>query len=521
MSLQKYEPHVTGVLSGFDRLVFRGTLRALAVTSGMMDFLWRIGVLLKEFGEYAEETTRRLKEASLQAAQELNRPILYLPSNRQSKEEVARQIAQCDGVTKGLIVVLTCVEPCMSYEIRRDRAAKKLVLQPRQRKGLFLYHYWMDRDFGLMYGRIQTWFPFSIQVGLNGREWLARRMDRAGIAYRKVDNAFEWIEDVPRAQAMMDQMPRLTWPEILQGIARKLNPAHREILGNYRCDYYWSVYQSEWATDVMMDSRATVEELYPLLTRGAMEAFSCQDRSACAPFSVMRFFGKRLAGHFEGEILSDPRRREEGVRIKHTLNENSVKAYDKGSVLRVETTINNPREFKSYHASERDPNGDKKWLRMRKGIADLHRRADVSHACNERYMEALSRLNTDSPLRRIVEPVCRPTTWKRRRARAVRPWSEPDRSLLEAVNDGDFCLNGFRHKDLLQRLYPKGFTDAQERRRASGKITRQIRLLRAHGLIRKVSGTYRYHVSTQGRQILTAVLQYQALTLQQVAQRAA
>jgi hypothetical protein len=511
--IQKYEPHVTGVLSGFDRLVFRGTLRVLAVSGGMMSFLWHVGVLLKEFGAYAEQTTRRLKEASLLAARELDRPIVYLPSSQTRKEDLARSIAERDGIREGLVAVLTCVEPCQSYQIHRDRAQKKLVLRPWPRKGLFLYHYFMDKDFGLMHGRIQTWFPFSIQVCCNGREWLSRRMDQARIAYQKADNAFPWIADVPAAQTLLDELRRLSWPDFLGGIARQLNPAHQQIFGDYPIDYYWTLYQSEWATDVMLSSRETMQQLYPLLTRGAMDAFSCEQ--------VMRFFGRRLTGHFQGQIVSDHRRRQEGVRIKHQIDANSLKVYDKGSILRVETTMNNPRDFKTYRCSENDPQGEKKWLPMRKGIADLDRRAQCCQASNDRYLEALAALNTERPVREYVQPVCRPKTWKGRPVRALRPWSEPDLSLLEAINDGAFCINGLRHRDLLARLCPKGFSNERERRRAGGRISRSLRLLRAHGLLAKVPRTYRYRVTARGRQILTAILRYQAVSLEQLTATAA
>ena len=511
--IQKYEANVTGVLSGFDRLVFRGTLRALAVVGGAMDYLWRMGVLLKDFGAHVEQMTERLKAASLDEARRLSRPIVYLASSATSKEETARQIARKDGIREGLIGVLTAVEPCRSYMIYRDRSKKELVLKRAIRKGLQLYHYWMDKDFGLMHGRISTWFPFPIQIGLNGREWLGRRMDAKGIRYTRRENSFPWIEDMGEAQRMMDQMQRLTWPEVLRDIGRRLNPAHEAMFDRYRIDYYWVVHQSEWASDVMFEKRSTVERLYPLLTRGAMEAFSAKE--------VMRFFGKKPWGRFAGEVVSDHRRWEEGVRVKHQVKGNSVKSYDKGSILRAETTINAPREFQSYHCSERDPKGQKKWLPMRQGVADLYRRAEVSQAANERYLDALAALSTDRPLREWVEPVCRVVRWKGRRVRAIRPWSEPDRSLLAVVNDGAWCLNGFRQRDLMSHLYPKVTSDPVERRRISGRLTRYIRLLRAHGLIRKVSGTYRYHVTDTGRQVLTAILQYQHLSLQQITDKAA
>lgn len=510
--IQKYDPHVKGVLSGFDRLVFQGTLRWLAIAKGMMDFLWHAQVLLKDFGAYAQGVTERVKAASLEEANRKNRPVSYLPSSRTSKEEAARRIAQADGISEGLIGVLQCVEPIMSYSICRDRAKKKLILQSRLRRGLQFYHYWMDPDFGFMHGRIATWFPFQIQVCVNGREWLARQMDRVGLQYRREDNCFTWLEDVQEAQRLMDQMLRVTWPDSLRAVAHRLNPAHDEILGVYPVDYYWTVFQSEWATDVMFDRRASVEQMYPLLTRGVMEAFSSD--------MVMRFLGKKPSPNYLGEVYTDHRRRQEGVRVKHQMRHNAIKAYDKGSVFRVETTINDPTDFKSYRTSERDPNGEKKWHDMRRGIADLHRRAEVSHACNERYLDALATLNTDKTLHHWVAPVCRPSHYKGQRVRALRPWSEPDRSLLQAVNDGAFCINGFRNRDLVDRFHPKGFSNQGERRRASAQITRQIRLLRAHGILRKVPHTYRYQVTDQGRKILTAILQYQSLTLEHISRAA-
>jgi len=514
--IQKYRSVVKGVLSGFDRLVFRGTLMPLCSPGGMADYLYAVRVLLRDFGIHVADVTQRLRSASLEEANRLGRPIVYLASSRVSKEETARQIAEGDRVDKGLIAVLKCVEPIWSYEVVSDRAQNKLRLKRALRKGLQFYHYWMDPDFGLMHGRIATWFPFQIQVCMNGREWLARMMDRAGLAYRRHDNSFTWIEDVVAAQGMMDEMLRLAWPERLQAIAQKLNPAHEEMFHLFPAGYYWTVFESEWATDVMFDQRASIERMYPLLTRAVMEAFGAEN--------VLRFLGRKPNGNLrnlQGEVYSDHRRREEGVRVKHQVKKNSVKVYDKGSVLRVETTINDPTDFKSYRARERDPNGEKKWLPMRKGIADLHRRAEVSQACNERYLHALATLNADSTLLHLVHPVCRACQYRGHPVRALRPWSEPDRTLLEMVNDGAFCLNGFRNRDLVQRFHPKGFSDPAEHRKASARVTRLLRLLRAHGIIKRVSNTYRYQVTDNGRQILTAILQYQALTLQQIQKAAA
>jgi hypothetical protein len=159
--IEKYSDKINGVLSGFDRLVIKGTIKALSYTAGMMNYLYNIGVLLKDFGEYVEEKSKMLKEASFNLAEMLKRPIKYLPSSKRSKEEIAKDIAYKDNITGGLVCLLTCVEPCISYYIRRDRESKKLILEPKERKCLHIYQYWIDPIFGFMNVRIQTWFPYS------------------------------------------------------------------------------------------------------------------------------------------------------------------------------------------------------------------------------------------------------------------------------------------------------------------------------------------------------------------------
>ena len=224
--LSRHADAVTGTLSGFDRLVFRGTLRMLAHRSGMMGYLWAMQVLLKDFASHAQALTRQLREASEELARRSVRPIRYLASSATSKEDIARQIARADGIERGLICGLTAVEPCLSYEIERHRDSKRLELRPRHRKCLFLYHYHVHPMFGFMHARIQTWFPFSIQICLNGREWLARSLDAAGVGYVQRDNCFTQLDNPKRAQRLMERQVQAAWPELLNAIARSLNPQH-------------------------------------------------------------------------------------------------------------------------------------------------------------------------------------------------------------------------------------------------------------------------------------------------------
>jgi hypothetical protein len=510
--IARYAERISGVLSGFDRLIFRGTLRRFAYPDGLAKYLGSRGILLKDFAEFAHTATARVKTASELEASRAGRPVVYLESSRQNKERLALDIAERDHVEQGLIAVIQCVEPCVRFDIYRNRATKHLELVTRLGRCLHSYHYAIDPSFGLMNARIQTWLPFNIQVCLNGREWLARDMDREGIRYRRWDNCFPWLENVERAQLLMDEQLRTEWPQILDRIALRLNPAHPEIFGEGPLGYYWSSYQSEWASDVMFRSPAVLAEIYPPLVLHAITSFSSPD--------VMRFLGHRVRNDFSGEIVSDFKDRVEGTRIKHRLRGNSVKGYDKLSIFRVETTINDPSDFRVYRPKEGGPEDDCAWRRMRKGVADLHRRAQVSQACNERYLDSFSAVDTSERLGRIVHDVCQPTIWKGKRARALRPWTDGDAALLAAVARGEFNLRGFRNRELLALVGGQLSSDPLARRRASAKVTRRIRLLRAHGLVRKLGSSHRYVLTSKGHDIVPAILTAQRVSLQQL-QRAA
>jgi hypothetical protein len=511
--IARHAEKILGVLSGFDRLVFRGTLRRIAYVDGLGKFLNWSGVLLKDFAEFAQETTARVRAASEAESKRLGRPIVYLESSRQDKERIALEIAERDGIQEGLIATIECVEPCITFDIRRNRAAKRLELVSRIRKCLHVYHYWIDPIFGLMNARIQTWLPFNVQVCLNGREWLAREMDRRGLGYRRWDNCFPWLEDVEQAQRLMDEQLRMEWAQALDRIAIRLNPAHPALFGDDALGYYWSVYQSEWATDVMFRSPGALAEVYAPLVLHGITTFGSAD--------VMRFLGRRVLGNFSGEIVSDFKDRVEGVRIKHRVDGNSLKGYDKWSIFRIEATINDPHAFKVFRPKEGGSEKDCSWRKMRQGIADLYRRAQVSQACNERYLDALSAVDTSTPLGQLVSGICQPTTWKGKRARALRPWAEEDMSLLQAVARGEFHLQGFRNRDLAALLGAPADADPLSRRRYSASVTRKIRLLRAHGLIRKLGKSHRYVLTAKGHDIIPAVLAAQRVSLHQLRKVAA
>jgi hypothetical protein len=497
--IQRHWDKISGVLHGFDRIRFRGTLRAIAHSWGLRNHLQVNRVLVKDFKDYVLFCTQSILRAAERTAKEQNRPFLYLQQSTTRKEDLARQIAQRDGVTKGLIAVFRTLENCWSFEVVSNGSGF-LQLRSGPRKCLHYYHYFLDPDFGLMHARVQSWLPFTIHVCLNGRDWLARQMDRAGIRYVQRDNCFVEIDNFARAQRLLDKQVVYDWSTRLGRLARVVQPAHAELFGNQPIDYYWSVDESEWATDLLFHKSADLARLYPRLVRHGIETLSCRD--------VLRYLGRKQPEHCPtADVVGDYQLRPEGMRIKHRLNGNAIKMYDKQqSVLRVETIINNPEDFKVYRPAEGNEDGPKEWRKLRKGVADLPRRAQISQAANERYLDGLAALEEPTPLGQLAGNVCRPVRWRQQRVRALNPFAEADARLLEAVNRGEFAINGFRNRDLRPLLFGAKLVPLAQRKRQSGAVTRQLRLLRAHGLIHKVAHTHRYTLSDKGRLVITALL---------------
>src|SRR6267142_4925889 len=260
--------NILGVLHGFDRIRFRGTRRFLANVAGMMGFLWQRQVLLKDFKAFAGNITAEVRQAAEESALSQGRPIEYLHNSAMKKEDWARNVAQRDGIQAGLIGVLKAVECCWSYEVGPNRAEKKLELRGKPSKCLHYYHYFMDPEVGLCYVRLQTWFPFTVHVGMNGREWLARQMDRVGMRYRRRDNCFAWIEDWAAAQRLLDEQLRTDWPGLLNRLLHQANPA-LSIVDTHPTPYYWSMDEGEWASDLAFASPQALADLAPRWFRHA------------------------------------------------------------------------------------------------------------------------------------------------------------------------------------------------------------------------------------------------------------
>lgn len=494
--IQRHQADVIGVLHGWDRLRLQGTLRSLYHSSVMEYYLRRAGVLWKDFKTFATGLTDRVRQAGAALATQHQRPMIYLRSSRTDKEALALDFQRQKPVRSGLVAALSCVEPCRTWFVRGNRTTRKLELRLQWGKCIHLYFYWIHEQVGWLSVRLQTWFPYLIQICLNGREWLARQMDQAGLAYRREDNCFPWIADVPRAQALLDQQHRTDWPGLLRPLVEQCHPLAAEITRPIERDYYWTCAESEYAYDVMFRDRAALERIYSALVHhGVMNLGSEQ---------VLRFMGRPVGAHTGDDIKTDRRRGPDGVRVKFWLNENSLKFYDKGSVFRGEGTINEPKDFRVWRGPENNAEGKKQWRILRRSVADLYRRAEVSRAGTERLLGALAAVHVSMTLAQEAVTICQPVRQEGRRYRALNPLGDADAQLLAWVNRGEYALNGLRNRDVRLGLYGPT-TDPQKRRQHMAAVGRRLALLRAHGLLAKVSKTHRYVVTDKGRRVITAL----------------
>lgn len=502
--IKKHEDRVIGTLSGWDRVRFRGTLRMLSAVPGIVSWLTGQGILLKQFKDFSLQLTGRLKASVEEVAAAAGRKIEYLASSAISKEALVQELLRREQIEEGIVCIFSCVDPCRSYEIHRDPVKKQIDIVQALRKCLHWYVYLMHPVWGLCHVRIQSWLPFAVHVCVNGREFLCRSLTAAGIGFSRRDNCLVDVADVKAAQQLLNAQPWAEWSRDLSALLSQVCPALDEL--SYQDSplvRYWSADETEWATDVMFRSSQDLAALYPALLRHAITTFSSPD--------VMRFLGRtqlpRTGGvdkRFNGEVVSDLKQRPEGVRVKHRMNANSIKMYDKqGSVLRVETTINDARDLRVHRASETDPNGPKSLRQLRKGVVDLPRRAEISEAANQRYLAALGEVTAQVPLKTALEKVSAAVQRRGHRSRGLHPLVGNDAKLAEQMLRGEYCINGFRNRDLREALFGNA-EDAQVIRRQSAQVGRLLRMYCDHRLIYRVKGTHRYRLSAKGRRTLPA-----------------
>jgi len=502
--LQKHADKINGHLSCFDRMIFKGYL-PFQHSTALSIFLYGKKLLYKQFMDFAKQQAEVLKAHAQKLAEKQKRPFEYL-NGYVRKEDKAREIARRDKVKKGLVCVFSTLEMAASFALRYGK--NKPRLERAWRKCLHLYCYFIDPELGLIHVRLQTFFPFTIQVYANGHEWLEQQLDRKKIAYRKADNAFSWIEDCKRAQDIADSLPRKNWVGLLDSLAKIVNPLLKNVMSPHQ--YYWVTAQAELSTDVMFKSREALQPLYQKLLKHNVLCFGAED--------ILTFLGRKLHPCFKGEVGSDLKTRALGARIKHRMKANWIKMYDKqGLVLRIETVINDPREFKIRKTCERKGKQVMAWVPLNKSVVHLDAYARIALKANRLYLEAMAVIEDPSATLKTLDRIAEPAKRNDRNVKGFNPVARNDVKLFKSVLRGEHVLRGFRNKDVRQKLFGNS---PDQMKKDSARVTRCLNRLHAHQLIAKIPRSQRWRVTDLGNKMMSASIHLREETLPQLLQGA-
>ena len=494
--IKRFSSLVKGTLSGFDRIVFKGCILPLMSYLEVMNFCRAKGILNKDYKDWMMTQTKLIIENAEQyAINNCGQGIIHIPTWRTRKETLAHERQQATQITSGLIGIWSCLEIGSSYRAAYCPDRGYPLLKPYKTRCKHLYFYFDDPKLGFMNIRLQTWFPYHIQICLNGREWLRRSLEQSNIDFLVHGNKFLHIADYNRAQELLDEQLNVRFAKLLTGFLPTVFPAMQDILGPY-LSYYWTLWQSEWATDVITTSPDKLSGLMDSLLRHAhMTGTSTR---------VLRYLDRPLtkAGkpdqRSSDNVITRLTDFNDGIRCRHWVDNNSVKIYNEQNVLRIETTINDPGKFLAFRHKQGESEDTPKQRRpIRKGVVDISLRASISQDINNRFMDDLSLLKDDTPVGDFIKTFTSRKRKNKRYFRALEPTGK-DRELLQAISDPAFRISGLTNKMLREKFSGTSFAGNRTEKQLSAKISRHLSLLRVHGLIRKLPRQHRYQLTSKG-----------------------
>ena len=491
----KFASLIVCVLHCFDRVIFKGHL-AMASPKELERFVdYVLRVRRSEFIKVlAPQWSERLVEHAQRWARKHNRTYLYRKGSFK-KDQWAEGLIRDQRIERGLVGILCTQETCNSFALVPGENRPRFISKPRQQN--VLYYYFLDPQLGLIHVRLQTWAPFTLQVYVNGHDWLAQQMVRLGMGFVLKHNAFTQLDDPAKTQRQADRFAKLDWTKILTRYGRLVNPLLRKELSCYRVR--WFVDQAEYATDLLFKSPSALSGLYQKLLQFATLTFTPKD--------ILGFLGRKWDRRFDGDVQTEVKTdRLLGTRIKHRMTKNWLKMYDKfGLILRVETVINRSQEFSVYRTRyHRDGSTSPGWFPMNKDVGSLPHYQEQALACNRRYLDALAVVDDPAPAYQELRQLTEPKVLAGRSYAGFNPARRDDVGLFAAVLAGDHIARGFRNKDIRNELFG---TDSKPGSHQSAAVGRLMKRLHVRQLVAKIPRTRRWRVTESGRNLLSRAVQ--------------
>ena len=490
---ERHADQIAGVLSCWDRMLMFGTLPKICYAEGMTSYLFERKIRIFDYPKFAQPFRDELRANAERLAAENGIEIEFLRKRNGRKEDRVKEILAKRGDRAGLVCIFSAMEPCSTYQPWHNKETGRTYLRPDDGKCLHYYFYLLDEELGLCYVRVPTWLPCRLQIYFNGHHWLASVLRKRKIDHTLLDNAFVEIADWTRAQQIANGLEIKRLHRRLDEFARTFCPIHR----SFGVAYHWSVDQCEYATDIVFRRQADLAAIYGNLTRTAIHTVK--------PDNVATFLGRKLNAQYEGEVGNRFNVRIEGTRIKHTMGPVSLKLYDKfGLILRIETTVNDLTFFKHYREVEhRDGTKETKWASMQKTIYSLPALRELLEAANRRYVEFLSAIEDPRNGRDKLDKLSQPVEQQGRSYRGFNFFDSDDDSLFRVVARGEFHISGLQNKTVRRFLPGK----------TSGQVSRLLKRLRVHGLIKRVGRTYKYYLTQFGKNIIATGLKLRELVI--------
>jgi hypothetical protein len=493
--IERHHDQILGVLSCFDRVVIRGTLPSVCHAQAMATTLDNRGIRLFDYATgFAQPFRESIRAHAERVAAQEGVEVEYIKKPKgYRKEDRVREIVAKRGTHPGLVHVFSVMELCSSYRPWHDKQTGMTHLRPDGGKCVYYYFYFIDEVLGLCFLSVPTWCPFRAQFYFNGHNWLASKLKAAGLSFELQDNALVGISEWQQAQDLSDSLLVSELHARMDAAVARFVP-DLSPLGRY----HWSIAQAEYATDIIFRSAADLAPLYDHLLRTSIHAIKADD--------IATFLGRSPATPLRRETGGDFSIRIHGTRVRHYLGPASIKMYDKhGFILRVETTTNDVSFFRHHRVVEqRDGQRVLKLAQLKKSIYSLFPDlASISAAANDRYIQFLSAIDDPTPGLKALSKISEPVQEREHHYRGFNLFDDDDQSLFEVLCRGEFFIHGFRNRSLRQHLG----------RFRSSQVSRLLKRLRLHGIIKKVGKTYKYYLTELGRHVAVAGLTLKNLFL--------
>ncbi|MBI2417502.1 MAG: winged helix-turn-helix transcriptional regulator, partial [Ignavibacteriales bacterium] len=492
MFLEKYKEDIAGVISCYDRVVIRGTLPAMAYEGAINNHLQQNHIFVKDFTKYAKEKRDIIIKHIEAFAIENNVPLINVHTPRTYKKELEIQkLIVANEITTGYVAILKVVESCRTYRHGTHPETKQIWVRQRSGKCLHYYIYFIDQTLGLCYVRLQTYLPCDMQIYFNGHNYLANKMIQKDIQFQMIDNAFVHIGNYDEAQKIVDNFKAERLKKILDIFTNRFIP----FLAVNQWGYRWTVMQMEYATDIIFKNPDKLRLVYGELSHMSVLSIRPQD--------IAHYFETKYSARTKQTIVNRMEDRSfiagkiSVTRVKHQKGANAIKMYDKVfCILRVETTINDPHELYTFRlVPHRNGTTSKKRAYVPKSIFSLYTLAQIAKTANFRYLDTLAAFDENSTGSINLFSVAEPVYQNKRSYPGFNLCKQTDALLLRLLLQKE-SIQGLRNKELRHELPHI----------SSSAMSRILKRLRLHRLIRKIPSSYRYNLTKLGRKVAVAAL---------------